>query len=301
MESIKKRGVHQHQREDLLWQSLHEHPSGGNTERGYSASMSLSQEGRVAYCAGLAVVVRSLSAWEECGQFDQHRFPPMAVRFNRKGNWAISGDSHGTVIVWEAQGSFPIRKRYENVLTGGIRDICWTNDNLRFFVAGQGVKEYARALLVESGSQCGQLTGATMPGLSIDCRGERPYTLVLGGEDHASHFYQGVPYKLVSTAKHHKGYVNCVRYKSTGESYLSVGGDKSIKVFDGKTAALLAETETGHKGSVLSAAWVVGQESLLLTCSTDRTVKLWEVQEAQISCVCTLSPYDLESQSNHSQ
>ncbi len=139
-----------------------------------------------------------------------------------------------------------------------------------------------------------------MAGLSLDCRGERPYTLALGGEDHATHFYQGVPYKLVSTAKHHKGYVNCVRYKSSGESYVTVGGDKSIKVFDGKTASLLAETEMGHKGSILSAAWVVNEESLLLTCSTDRTVKLWEVTGDQIVCVSTLSPYDLDSKSNHS-
>ena len=60
--------------------------------------------------------------------------------------------------------------------------------------------------------------------------------------------------------------------------------------------------EKAHNGTILSMAWVDGKETLLTTCSTDRTVKVWDTSDvANIVLLDTLSPFDLDSKGSHCQ
>jgi WD repeat-containing protein 1 (actin-interacting protein 1) len=58
-------------------------------------------------------------------------------------------------------------------LGGSIKDICWTNDNQRLVVAGEGKTYYAKAFLLDSGSSLGDITGVSKLVLSCDMRPER--------------------------------------------------------------------------------------------------------------------------------
>jgi WD40 repeat protein len=147
--------------------------------------MSINKEGRLAYCAHNLIVLRNIKNINEVETFKQHKNRTCCVRFNSCGNWVISGDIKGTIIIWEADKNYPIRKLYENVMKGMIRDVCWTGDSKRFMVAGEGTKEFGRALLVDTGSQCGIINGSTRTCLSIDVTKDRPYLLAITGEDQA--------------------------------------------------------------------------------------------------------------------
>ena len=97
-----KRQIHQHQREDLNYEILHQFPGGVNTEKGYNSSMSMNKEGRYCYPANNLVVLRYVQPHKQnqLDIFDQHKFNVSAVKFNQKGNWVISADQNGNVIVW---------------------------------------------------------------------------------------------------------------------------------------------------------------------------------------------------------
>ena len=147
--------------------------------------MSINQEGRIAYCGYNLIILRDINNAVEIETFDQHKHKTSSVRFNSSGKWVISADIKGTIIIWEAENNYPIRKVYENVMTGIIRDVCWTSDSQRFMVVGEGKKEFGRALLVDTGSQCGVITGSTRTCLSVDVKPQRPFKLCITGEDQA--------------------------------------------------------------------------------------------------------------------
>jgi hypothetical protein len=61
-------------------------------------------------------------------------------------------------------------KSYENQLGGAIKDIAWTNDNQRLVVVGEGKTYYAKALLLDTGSSLGDITGLSKIALTCDLR-----------------------------------------------------------------------------------------------------------------------------------
>ena len=90
--------------------------------------------------------------------------------------------------------------------------------------------------------------------------------------------------------------MNSIRYNANGNVYASTGGDRSIRVFDGRTGCPIGYIDKAHNGSILCLCWVDNREHLLVTCSTDRTVRLWDTSDGNPSLVDTLSPYDMDSQ-----
>jgi WD repeat-containing protein 1 (actin-interacting protein 1) len=61
------------------------------------------------------------------------------------------------VIIWETDGLHPIKKQYEAVISGAIKDISWTFDNQRILVCGEGKASFAKIFILDTGSSAGEI------------------------------------------------------------------------------------------------------------------------------------------------
>ena len=103
-----------------------------------------------------------------------------------------------------------------------------------------------------------------------------------GKEDGKVHFHSGPPFQKVAVENdipkmdaHVKG-INCIRYTKDGSLVASVGGDKTLCIYDGKTLELKSKVDAIHTGTIYSCAWA-DDNTTLLTSSADGTCKLFQV------------------------
>lgn len=107
-----------------------------------------------------------------------------------------------------------------------------------------------RAVTWDMGSDLGQFSGHSRGVNSVDFRPCRPFRLVSSSDDMLVSFYQGPPFVFDHSDAHHKNFVHAVRwgcvervirsYSPDGAFVVSVSGDKTINVFDGKVSPWLA-------------------------------------------------------------
>lgn len=92
-------------------------------------------------------------------------------------------------------------------------------------------------------------------------------------------FLTGVPFKFQNkVAGCHKGYVYGVAFSPDGEHLVSVGADKRIQLYDGKSGEPTRTiSESDHAGSIFGVSWSADSKSFV-TCSADQTVRIWTVQ-----------------------
>lgn len=125
-------------------------------------------------------------------------------------------DVKGNIIIWETEGKHAIRKQYEYVLSGEIKDIAWTSDNQRLAVVGEGKMTFGKALLLDTGSSLGEISQVAKQLNAVDIRPVkwkniliymllllfwRPYKLAAGGEETIVTFYEGPPFKYKKSNK----------------------------------------------------------------------------------------------------
>ena len=71
-----------------------------------------------------------------------------------------------------------------------------------------------------------------------------------------------------------------VAFSPDGNQLVSVGGDRKILLYDGKTGEIkgsIGEGDDGHKGSIFGVSWSK-DSTRVATASADRTVKIWDVE-----------------------
>jgi WD40 repeat protein len=95
-------------------------------------------------------------------------------------------------------------------------------------------------------------------------------------------FLHGAPFKFNNKVVGlHKGYVYGVAFSPDGNHLVSVGADKRIQLYDGKTGEPTKSIGEGeHKGSIFGVAWE-GSSKRFATCSADQTVKVWDVESGE--------------------
>jgi WD40 repeat protein len=99
--------------------------------------------------------------------------------------------------------------------------------------------------------------------------------IVTGGTDDSKVMINsGPPFKrLASSDAHVKGAVYAVAYNHDGTVVASVGSDKSVCLYDGKTLELICRKEEVHDASIYACSWS-SDGKRILTSSADGTVKL---------------------------
>ena len=52
-------------------------------------------------------------------------------------------DAKGNIKIWFAKDAqHPVKKAYDNILSGKVRDIAWTPDSQRIVIVGEGQNVY---------------------------------------------------------------------------------------------------------------------------------------------------------------
>lgn len=118
----------------------------------------------------------------------------------------------------------------------------------------------------------------------------RPMRAATGADDMSTCFLTGPPFKFAGRdSDAHKGYVYGVAFSPDGNRLVSVGGDKRIVLYDGKTGERVsgATIEGAHSGSIFSVAWNKDSRRVV-TASADKTVKVWDVEAGKAVQTWTL-------------
>ena len=189
-----------------------------------------------------------------------------------------SGGADGSVETWCAKTG-RTKRRFEKVLSGAIRDICWSFDGSKIAVVGEGKEAFARVIHAEMGTTVKDVGGATAWCKSAcGSRSGKPHRVVIGSDDFRVRFYKGGPPFQLETTKHHHGkYINEVRMSKDDKYVISAAGD-GIGVWDVETMELIGKV-AAKDGSTYGVAWLNGSDHLFVSCGADKTVKLWNVKD----------------------
>lgn len=99
-------------------------------------------------------------------------------------------------------------------------------------------------------------------------------------------FFHGAPFKFNTSVRgKHEKYIYGTQFSPDGAHLVTVGSDRKIWIYDGKTGEAVKEIGNGeHKGSIFGVSWDKDSKKIV-TCSGDQTVKIWDVEAGK----CTKS------------
>jgi WD40 repeat protein len=165
-----------------------------------------------------------------------------------------------------------------HIISGRINDIAWDGDSQRIIAVGDGRERFGHCITADSGNSVGEISGHSSVINSVSIRQQRPLRAATGADDNSMVFLHGAPFKFATKLGGlHKGYVYGVGFSPDGNHLVSVGADRTIQLYDGKTGDATVQIGEGeHKGSIFGVSWARDSKRFV-TASADQTVKLWDV------------------------
>ena len=226
-----------------------------------------------------SIFVRSIDHPSVARQYTEHKSPTTVARFSPSGFYVASGDASGIVRVWDCVGEGITKGEY-SIVNGRINDLAWDGDSQRIIAVGDGKQRFGHCISWDSGNTVGEIYGHTQAINSVAIRQQRPLRAAAAGDDKTVVFYHGAPFKYNTGIRDkHTNYIYGVDFSPDGTSLVSVGADRRIWLYDGKTGEAKGQIgqEEPHKGSIFSISWSVDSRKFA-TASADRTVKIWDVE-----------------------
>lgn len=260
-----------------------------NTTRGQPTPLSADSKGeRIAYASNKSIFLRSIDDPAVSTQYTQHTTQTTVARFAPSGFYCASGDVSGTVRVWDCSpnGSGATKGEY-SIINGRINDIAWDGDSQRIIAVGDGKQRYGHCVTADSGNTVGEISGHSAQVNAVSIRQQRPLRAATAGDDKNLVFYHGAPFKFngIPGRGNHTNYIYGVGFSPDGNHLVSVGGDKKIYLYDGKTGEVkneIIDSADGHAGSIFGVSWSHFSRSFV-TCSGDRTVKVWDIEAGKVT------------------
>ena len=227
--------------------------------------------------------MRSIDNPSIARQYTEHKSATTVARFSPSGFYVASGDSSGIVRVWDCVGDGVTKGEY-SIVNGRINDLAWDGDSQRIIAVGDGKQRYGHCITWDSGNTVGEIYGHTQAINSVSIRQQRPLRAAAAGDDKTLVFYHGAPFKFNTGIRDkHTNYIYGVGFSPDGSTLASVGADRRIWLYDGKTGEAKGQIGEGeHKGSIFSVSWS-GDSRKFATASADRTVKVWDVEAGKVS------------------
>ncbi len=188
-----------------------------------------------------------------------------------------SGDVSGTVRVWDCVGEGATKGEY-HLIGGRINDLAWDGDSARIIAVGDGREKFGHCITADSGNSVGEISGHSSLINSVAIRQQRPLRAATGSDDTSLVFYHGAPFKFNTSLRKHNRFVYGVAFSPDGGLLVSVGADRKIWLYDGKTGEAKGQIgEDEHKGSIFGVSWA-NTSKRFVTASADQTVKIWDVE-----------------------
>lgn len=173
-----------------------------------------------------------------------------------------------------------------HIIAGRINDIAWDGDSQRIIAVGDGKERFGHCITADSGNSVGEISGQSSQINSVSIRQQRPLRAATGSDDTSVAFYHGAPFKFNTSLRgQHNKFVYGTAFSPDGSTLVSVGSDRKIWLYDGKTGEPQKQIGDGeHTGSIFGVSWAKDSKHFV-TASADQTVKIWEAESGK----CTQS------------
>ncbi|KAJ5291159.1 hypothetical protein N7478_000410 [Penicillium angulare] len=260
-----------------------------STTRGQPTQLSSDAKGeRLAYATNKSIFLRSIDNPAIARQYTEHKAQTTVARFSPSGFYVASGDAAGTVRVWDCVGEGITKGEY-SIVNGRINDLAWDGDSQRIIAVGDGKQRKGHCITWDSGNTVGEIFGHTQQINSVSIRQQRPLRAAAAGDDKKLVFYHGAPFKFnMGIGDKHSNYIYGVGFSPDGSHLVSVGADRKIWLYDGKTGETKGQIGDGeHQGSIFGVSWSKDSRKFV-TASADRTVKIWDVEAGKSTQSWTL-------------
>lgn len=262
------------------------HAPSPKTAQGYASCFVISKDKKwLGYVVKNNVVIRKMENLLESKSYTKHICEVTALAFHPEGKLAASADIKGNISFWNIDKLFE-EKKIENAFSGKINGLDFTEDGTKLLMFGEGKKKFAKVINWEMKNEVGEIGNVAKTLISGCFNTKKPYRLMVGGDDGKVNFYEGVPFKYKCEFKEHLGkFVSDIQCSPDGEKFISVGFDKKVVIYDAKEGQILdqfdtSKIENGHKMAIISCAYL--DDARLATCSIDRTVKIWDLNEKKL-------------------
>ncbi|OCK80029.1 WD40 repeat-like protein [Lepidopterella palustris CBS 459.81] len=249
------------------------------TTRGQPTPLSSDPKGeRIAYASNKSIFLRSIDNPAISKQYTSHTTQTTVARFSPSGFYVASGDVSGTVRVWDCVGEGATKGEY-HIIAGRINDIAWDGDSQRLIAVGDGKERFGHCITADSGNSVGEISGHSSQINCVAIRQQRPLRAVTGSDDTSLVFYHGAPFKFNTSLRgNHNKFVFGTAFSPDGSVFASVGADRRIWVYDGKTGDAKGQIGEGvHTGSIFGISWAKDSKKVV-TASADQTVRIWDVE-----------------------
>ena len=135
----------------------------------------------------------------------------------------------------------------------------------------------------DSGNSVGEISGHSAQINTVSIRQQRPLRAATGSDDTSTVFYHGAPFEFNSIIRgQHDRFVLGTEFSPDGAMLVTVGADKRIWLYDGKTGEARKSVGEGiHTGSILGVSWA-SDSKYFVTASTDQTVRVWDAEAAKL-------------------
>jgi WD40 repeat protein len=236
---------------------------------------------RIAYANNKSIFVRSIDNPSVSKQYTAHTAQTTVARFSPSGFYIASGDVTGSVRVWDSIGAENTKGEY-HIIAGRINDIAWDGDSQRIIAVGDGKERFGHCITADSGNSVGEISGHASQINCVSIRQQRPLRAATGSDDTSLVFLHGAPFKFNTSVRgKHDKFIYGTQFSPDGSALVSVGSDRRIWLYDGKTGEPTKQIGEGeHKGSIFGVSWAPDSKRLV-TCSGDQTVKVWDVESGQ--------------------
>ncbi|KAK2068560.1 hypothetical protein P8C59_003193 [Phyllachora maydis] len=252
-------------------------------QRGQPTQLSCDPKGeRIAYASGKSIFVRNIDDPSISKQYTGHTAATTVARFSPSGFYVASGDVSGQVRVWDAVEAVNTKGEY-TIISGRINDVAWDGDSQRLIAVGDGRERYGHCITADSGNSVGEVSGHSKAVNGVAIRPVRPLRAATVSDDGAMCFLHGAPFKFASKAAGlHKGFVFATAYSPDGDTLVTVGADRRIQLYDGKTGEPTRQVGEGqHTGSIFAVSWAADSKRFV-TASADQTVRAWEAESGKL-------------------
>ncbi|KAH8258684.1 hypothetical protein KR038_003934 [Drosophila bunnanda] len=253
------------------------------TQRGQPIVLGADPKGKnFLYTNGNSVIIRNIENPAIADVYTEHSCAVNVAKYSPSGFYIASGDASGKIRIWDTVNKEHLLKNEFQPIAGPIKDISWSPDNQRIVAVGEGRERFGHVFMSETGTSVGEISGQSKPINSADFRPARPFRIVTGNEDNTVAVFEGPPFKFKMTKQDHSRFVQAVRYSPDGKFFASAGFDGKVFLYDGTSSKLVGEFGSpAHKGGVYALAWKP-DGTQLLTCSGDKTCRLWQVESREL-------------------
>lgn len=252
-------------------------PPAPTTQRSRRTALSYEPKGKtLAYAAGKVVVLRSLSDTPKSTLYTEHLHNVTSVAFAPNGQWIASGDASGQVRIWAPQedGEFVTKGPFA-ATSSQIVGLSWDFESKRLAAVGDGKERFGHIFMWDSGNSVGEIAGHSQQINSVALKPSRPMRAVTVAEDGTVIFHEGPPFRFSKSLERHRLEANDVAYSPDGSYFITVGSDRKIGVYEGKTAEFQGWIESGHNASIYAVSWM--SPTVLVTASGDGSLKVIDV------------------------